>query len=1039
MRLSGKHEVAVLEQAIRLVIARHEILRTAFRVNDDKELRQYIIREGESDFGIDYQDYRNEKNSEGTAAAYMKALDNLPFDLEEGTLIRASMLQLKEDEYIFYCILHHIISDAWSIPVLKQEILANYEALTAGNTPQQAPLEIQYKDYASWHTRNLKNGGFSQQKDYWTGVFSDEVPVLELPLKNTRPAIKTYNGQTLQTWLGSTTTKKIHDYQQERGGSLFMVMLSTFYVMLSKYSGSDDLVVGSPFSAREHAALKSQLGFYTNTLALRSQLLKEDTFDSFFARVKESVLHAYKHQQYPFDQLVRDLDLKKDLSRNPLFDTMLVVLPHDPTTGTEIDNVTGEQDIIREKGTTSKFDLLVYIHESAGNLSLKVEYNTDLFEESLIRQFIGHYRDMIDLLLTHPQKNIGSITYLPETDTCIKGITPASYTSGAVMSLFEKQAAATPDALAVCFEEVALSYKEVNDRANQLATLLREKHSEITRTNIGVLLGRSHYNVVAMLGVMKSGACYVPIDTEYQESRKKYIIKDAGIATMLTTSDIWEEGSIEDIDVLHLDSLENRSSPVENPDHINSPENSAFIIYTSGSTGNPKGVIQTHRMLSNLIQWNMHDSGISTGLKHLQYNSFNFDVSLQDCWFTLSGGGTIYITPATMKIDFERLSQYIIEQGIQVLSFPFSALSGFFKYLDEDFYAGHSLEYIISSGEQLVIEKPLEELLMKFPEVNLHNHYGPSETHVVTSYTLSAAQGKLPKYVPIGSPVANTTLYVLDSHMQPVPDKVIGELYAGGDNLALGYVNLPHLTEERFIQNPFSEGERLYKTGDLVYKSDGVLSYVGRNDDQVKIRGYRIEPAEIQHVILAQDNIRQVHVQVTEVNDNKVIAAYIVGKDEVDIQSLKAEISNVLPQYMVPSYIIQLDDLPLTSNGKIDKRKLPAVDQEALIKAPYKAPETQYENELVTIWENILEVPSIGIYDNFFELGGHSLHITRMLYDINKTFAVKLQIKNVFAAQNIHALAELIEDEVDFKEVMSESKAGAETADESENSEVWEI
>ncbi|WP_103071077.1 non-ribosomal peptide synthetase [Aquimarina sediminis] len=1034
--LTGIYDIAILEKAIRYITGRHEILRTVFKLNSKKELRQYIQSQKETHFKIDYKDFRENPNPKNQAQSYIKAQTNIPFDLEQGPLIKVSVLQYKTEGYIFFCNLHHSICDAWSLPILKREILTVYKSLSAGKKPELPELRIQYKDYASWYTNKLQSKSLIQQEKYWLNQFSDEIPTLEFPLKKTRLPVKTYNGQTLKAYFEKKQTEMIRTYQHQKGGSLYMVMLGTLYVMLGKYTGANDISIGSPFAAREHADLKNQIGFYTNTLAIRNKLEKTDTFNGFFRKVKQSVLEAYNNQQYPFEELVKNLKIKKDPSRNPLFDVMLVVLPNDTVSEDEINEVE-INTISVEKNTTSKFDLLFCIEEIGRNISFKIEYNTDLYEESIIRQFIEHYKKVVELLLLRPDEKVATINYLPKEGVYNEEIDLKKYQPKTVISLFEDQVVKTPEAIAVYYKDTFLTYQQLNEFVNQIASCLKQL-PQITTKNVGVLLDRSHYNVIAMLGVIKSGACYVPINAEYTEDRKQFIINDAEIETVISTTDICKAPLIDQAKVIHLDTFDFSEWNSKNPVIVNSLDDTAFIIYTSGSTGNPKGVAQTHKMLSNLTQWNIHDACISLGSRHLQYTSFSFDVSIQDCWFVLSSGGTLYVTPESMKIDFFKLSQYIVKNKIEVLSFPFSALSNFFKYVDKEFYKKHRLKHIISSGEQLTIDSALERFLLNSSEVKLHNHYGPSETHVVTSYTLSIEENNVLQYVPIGKPIANTVIHILDSNLQPVPQKVTGEIYIGGDNLAKGYVKLPELTKERFIVNPFQKTERLYKTGDLGYKDDkGIITYLGRNDDQVKIRGYRIELAEIKNTLLSLNNIHQTFIDIIDRKGEKVIVAFITGTDEVDKQFLRKQLSKRLPEYMIPSYMVVTDCIPLTSNGKIDKKRLPDVTDEALTKAKYVAPKTQIEIELVRIWENVLEVSSIGVLDNFFELGGHSLYITRMLYEINETFDVKLQVKNVFASQNIQELAKLIEDEVVFKNGISANQT--EQIKNDKNSEVWEI
>ncbi|RKR12097.1 amino acid adenylation domain-containing protein [Flavobacterium sp. 90] len=1042
VKLVGDYDKNVLEEAIRYAINRHEILRTVFRLNSEKELQQHILSAKELNFNLDYKDFTEVENSLHKVNEYIKEDLNISFDLENGPLLRAALLKYENNSYYFYCNLHHIICDAWSIPILKSEILTVYTALKANKLPELPELRIQYKDFTLWSLENLEGESFLKQKAYWLDKLSTETPVLELPIKSNRPPVKTYHGQTLKTYFNKNISSAVNAYQKSKEGSLYMVMLSTLHVMLAKYTGNNDSIIGSPFAAREHMDLNNQIGFYTNTLAIRNRVEKSDSFDTFFAGVKQSILEAHNNQQFPFEELVKELKLKKDPSRNPLFDVMLVVLPKDGAKNEEqFDSEESLETITVEKSTTSKFDLLIYIEETENELlSLKVEYNTDLFEEKFIRQFIGHYKKIVELLLTKPQESISGFNYL-EGHIGIQNLDLDinKYKKDTVIAFLEKQVIATPDAIALHYEDVKISYLQLNNYSNQIAKMLRDEYNVLPNTNIGVLLDRSQYNVIAMLGVIKSGACYVPIDSKYQESQREYIIADAEITNILTTSNIKYSGRTEHINLISLDEFQYSDELVENPVIVNELDDSSFIIYTSGSTGNPKGVIQTHRMLSNLIQWNIYDSGISSGLRHLQYTSFSFDVSLQDVWFVLSSGGVLYVTPESMKLDFSALSTYIIENKIEVLCFPFSAMTSFFDHTDTEFFKKNQLKDIISSGEQLIISGALERFLLEFPHVKLHNHYGPSETHVVTSFTISANTSDIIHYMPIGKPLANTTLYILDSNLQPVPNKVIGEIYIGGENVAKGYVKLPELTQTRFISNPLDRDQKLYKTGDLAYMDySGNIIYLGRNDTQVKIRGFRIEPEEIEiQIQMFSNSIEHTVVEAKKINGENALVVYYVSDNELDKKEVVRFLNSRLPDYMVPNFYVKLDNIPLTPNGKVNRKALPDVTPENSISREYVAPTNETEAKLAAIWQELLGIEKVGIEDNFFELGGHSLYIVRMIYKINEIFEIKINMKDVFTLQSIRELAKAIDDEILFKGGVNVSITEETTTN--QNSEVWEI
>jgi tyrocidine synthetase III len=1036
VNLHGVHDLSCLKKAIVHVVDRHEMLRTVFRLDEDQELRQYILSIEGSDFEVGYNDFSEAQDALALASDYVTKDNHQLFDLEAGPLIRATILKCADDHYILYCNLHHIICDAWSVAILKKEVLTSYEAFRLNQQSSLPALNIQYKDYTVWYLQQLNNNAFLHQQIYWTSQLSGELPLLNFPTRQTRPPVKTYNGSTLRTYISADITRQLKAYAYKNNGSLFMVVLGTLHSLLNRYTGADDIIIGSPFAAREHIDLENQVGFYTNTLPVRNRLEAGDTFDSFFLKIRNTVLEAQDNQQYPFEQLVKDMCLKKDTSRNPLFDVMLVVnnqpdveSGHKPA---EID------DIVAGSNRTSKFDLLVFVEEAGDLLSFRVEYNTDLFEAALIRQFIQHYKNIMVQLLANLTAPIASINYLFNNEGVVSGETPADYSDEGVITYFERQVSKTPGKMAVQYREQSFTYREINERANQLAHYLRKVHHVSPQTKVGVILDRSHFNVVAMLGVIKSGACYVPIDHKYQEQRIKYILNDASIGVIISETNLFDSGIVTTQDVIYLDAFDYRAWNNINPGRINVLDDPSFIIYTSGSTGNPKGVIQTHRMLNNLIQWNIYHSGIDTGLKHLQYCSFSFDVSLQDCWFVLSSGGTLFITPESMKTDFLSLMDYIIENGIEVLCFPFSALTGFFNDLAPGFIDKHQVKHIISSGEQLTVNKTLADFLHQNPGVKLHNHYGPSETHVVTSYTMSEDGEGIVSYAPIGKPLPNTFIYLLDKNLQPVPGKVIGEIYIGGENVAAGYLNLSELTAQRFIVSPFDKQQKLYKTGDLAYVDyAGNIIYLGRNDDQVKIRGYRIELAETKNALLAQEGITQAYVDVVKRNNELSLVAYIVASTDIDKRRLRKDLSALLPDYMVPAHMVLVDAIPLTPNGKINKKALPPIDESVLASAEYVAPHREAEKRLVVVWKKVLGVESVGITDDFFELGGHSLHITRMLYEINKVFDIKLPIKAVFASRTVQELAQVIEEEIIFKNGVATGTEDQFTNE--KNSELWEI
>ncbi|QJB31663.1 amino acid adenylation domain-containing protein [Chitinophaga oryzae] len=978
----------MLEKAVCHIAHRHEILRTVFIADEHQDIFQRVVAPEDFKVALRIVDYSGQTHFQEDIKAQIRDDAQQLFDLQHGPLFRVIVFLLPQNQLLLHWAMHHIISDAWSLPVLQEEITKAFTAYQAGTDPALPPLKIQYRDYTAWALQQLEGGQLASQRQYWLQQLEGELPVLSFPLKGVRPPVKTYQGETITTRLPEQVSRMMSQYALSHNSTLFTVALTSLHIILNKYTGASDIIIGSPFAAREHPDLKEQVGFYTNTVALRNEIKATDTFHTFFSQVKQTVEAAHKHQQYPFEEVVKSLRLKKDASRNPVFDVMLVVLP-DNNPGTALSD-----DYDLKENTGSKFDLLVSITGNKDALSLSLEYNTDLYDRQLVLQFMKHFRQLLTAVFDHPEKPLAEISYLPAADYAFAaGEIKPSYVSESVISLMESQVEKTPDGIAVVFKDEQLTFRQLNDQANQLADYLRKMHGAGPGVNIGVMLERSHLSVLAMIAVIKSGACYVPIDHKYQKERIRYIMQDADLSLVLSSRDI-AEGTVPDgtaFTDLHDFNYADWSS--RNPALVNQPSDPSFLIYTSGSTGKPKGVVQTHSMLNNLIHWNICESGIDTGLRFLQYNSFSFDVSVQDSWFVCSSGGTIYITPEEMKADFQALSAYIVEHEIETLCFPFSALSNFFDRLEPSFIEQQRIRHILCAGEQLTVNKTLENFLHQYPSLRLHNHYGPSETHVVTSYTMSAALENYQAYVPIGKPLPNTDVYLLDAHRQPVPLYVTGEVYIGGANVAAGYQHLPELTAERFLHLPWA-GTVVYKTGDLAYlDSDGQLVYLGRNDNQVKIRGYRIEPGEIKSHLLASDRILQAHVDVVVKNGEKQLAAYVVPDGEVTATDIRRQLASVLPDYMVPAHVVIMEALPVTLNGKIDKASLPDVSQYTTLQTTYAAPETAVEKRLAALWMQVLSLDKVGTTDNFFELGGHSLSMYKMLNLVKKEYNIDFRLE----------------------------------------------
>ncbi len=1015
--LIKRNDIEYIKRAIEKTIDRHEILRTVFKEDESGEIKQWVLDREELGFEITCQDFRKENNSQKKIESYILEDSCKAFDLANGPLLRVNLFQISDEDYLLYFNMHHIIGDQWSMNVLIKDLFAFKEAIETGKEPGLSPLRIQYKDYSNWELIQLEKGAYKTHQAYWLDLLSGELPQINLPGNRRRPRIKTGNGRTLNTYFDKDLSSKLKTFCQVNGGTIFMGVLASFNAVLNRYTGNEHIIIGTPKSGREHVDLHGQIGFYLNTLALKNEVSPSENFYSLFSRVKKTTLVAYEHQMYPFDRLVEELNLHRDRSRHPVFDVMAVVL--DKVQGAEGFELEKEQvdQIVAGDNTTSKFDLILFVREQGDYFSFSIEFNTDVYEEEMIAGLMRHYKNLLSNWLSNPDHPLASIAYLSQEDRKKQlesfNATKVAYRKKTVKELFEEQAEKIPEKLALSFEDQTLTYQELNARSNALANCLIKEYNISKTSKVAVLLDRSVESVVSMIAAIKSGACYVSVDPNYPTDRVAYIVKDSAADVIISTAQLSRKHGLSAYQILDLAKTDLRIFETSNPSQTNDLSEACFIIYTSGSTGIPKGVVQTQRMMSNLIQWEMSDSGLERDLKHLQYVSFSFDVHVQDCWAALCGGGTLYLAPESIRLDFLSLWTFIKDQGIQVLSFPFST---FRQLVEENSHLNlrvAELKHLICSGEQLIINSTLQRFFEANPQLYLHNHYGPSETHLVTSSTLKSELGiTVDSNILIGRPASNCQLYILDASRNLVAQGVEGEIYIGGDGLALGYLNKEELTAQKFIESPFTKGERLYKSGDLGrWTNDGEIQYTGRIDHQVKIRGNRIELEEIEHALEQHKEIKQA-VVLAKANQagEKELVAYITASKAQNATSLRSYLNGLLPDYMLPSYYVQLEELPLTSNGKLNRLALPSPDGSGLSSGvAYVAPRNELEDKLVGIWKKVLQKENIGVNDDFFALGGHSLKAIRMSNEYQKELAVKLTLKELFAHTSLAAHAALIE------------------------------
>lgn len=1010
--LNANYNILIFKKAIVSVIDRHEILRTVFKVNNDGEARQWILPVKDINIQFDYMDLSKNIDPELAAMSCIKKDCSLPFNLEKGPLVRIKLMKIVENKTLFYFNIHHIISDGWSMEILTRDTLEFYNAYLENRVPILPELNIQYKDYAFWQQKHLTTSVQDENKKYWVTQLGKDLPVFELSSSKQRPQIKTSNGNKYSRYISNNQIDKLRSYIRSQEGTLFMGLMTVLKVLLYKYTGQRDLVIGTPIAGRNHIDLKDQIGFYVNTLAIRSQIEDNITFKAFFNVIKNTILNAYNHQRYPFDSLVENLQLRRDTSRSAIFDVMLVLQNSvDDTIQQSFPDIYENEKT--EYNTSSKFDLLFNFCEYRDGVLVQLEYNSDIYESDMISQFVRHYINLLEILPDQLEEQISKLSYLTSSDTDqLNWFNDTSFETRqkTVVSLFCEQASKTPETTAVLFEDTSLTYRELEEKSNQLANMLITDYGIVSGEMVGVMLPRSISSVIAIIGILKAGACYVPVDHKYPEQRIKYICEDANLVLMLTNEDLNKLISSVPTKPVIIDNvtLSKYSSLAVNKSKLNS---SAFVIYTSGSTGVPKGVVQTHKMLSNLIEWDINNSGIETGLRHLQYTSFSFDVSLNDIFFPLCSSGSVYITNETERVNYDLLKDIIILKSIEVLSFPYSALVNFFQHNSVSHFKGHVIKHILSAGEQLFVKGNLKSFLEHNPSIYLHNHYGPSETHIVTSHRMSVDEGNLVYRPSIGKPINNSIVYILDDNLIPVGIGIKGELYIGGWNLAEGYLNLLDQTNLRFIPHPLEPENLMYKTGDLGYwKKDGTIEYLGREDKQIKIRGYRVELEEIVNNIINLAEVEEAIVVIKTISSEDYLCAYIVSSsDTIDMQQVRKKLEGTLPLYMIPNFFIKVDTIPLTSNGKINKNLLPSPLSEGVIQQQeYIAPRDEIETKLVEIWEELLGVKKISVNENFFALGGHSIKLIKLVNSYYKIFNIELKLKDLFVLTTIEKHAELI-------------------------------
>lgn len=1007
----GELDVQRMEKAFVLVIEKHETLRTVFASTDDR-LTQVVLPPSQVPFAIEEVTLND---------GSVLALNNLlrqqwqrPFDLYKGPLLRAFVVTTPRQR-LFSFAMHHLISDGWSLDVLCCDLINAYNRLRVDHVAVLPGLNFQYRDYAEWQRTAVGHERLANGLAFWKSMFRDGVPVLELPTDYFRPEVRTYRGDTFHYRFGPAFAGRLRTLAQQSGTTLFMALLAGVNVLLKKYSNQNQIVVGTPVAGRQYAQLENQIGLYVNTLAVKTELAGEMPFSELLSRQKEILLACFAHQEFPFEQLVEELSLKRDLSRSPLFD-VLVVLQNASV-------LEGDQQLapgLRLRRTEvptgmAKYDCTFSFAEIDGDLALELEYNTGLFRERTIEQMVRHLVRLFERVFDCPDTRLKDIDLLDAEEytvlTAKADHTQVGYdTAATLVSLFGEAAARHADRVAVVHGEQQLTYRELDEISSRLAGILVREYEVASQDLVSLHFERSHWMLIGILAVLKAGAAYVPIDPAYPLARINYILCDSDSRLVLHDGSIgslpveWPATTFLDITALAYNQP-GQVAAVRSRDL-------AYVIYTSGTTGNPKGVLIEHENVTRLL-FNDHPSFDFKPVDRWPlFHSYCFDVSVWEMYGALLNGGALVVVPKETAQDSLQFYDFLHEHRITVLNQTPTAFRSLVQHNRRRFYLTplSTLRYVIFAGEALM-PGILREWNEALPDCKLINMYGITETTVHVTYKeITQAEISDNKSV-IGEPLPTLSCYVLDVDLQQVPVGVIGELCVGGAGLARGYLNKPDLTTERFITHPRRLGQKLYRSGDYArILPTGDIEYIGRRDDQVKIRGHRIEIAEVETAVIQQPGIKDaVVVPLKNASDEYDLVAYYIPEDGLPVPDLRQALGRLLPAYMVPPYLVPLPSFPLNSNGKLDKPALPRPDMGASHRTGYLAPRNETDQHVISIWESVLETSPIGVTDNFFDLGGHSLKATRVISKIHEIYGIKIDLKDLFLDPTVQHLSNYID------------------------------
>ncbi|MFB2772369.1 amino acid adenylation domain-containing protein [Pelatocladus sp. BLCC-F211] len=1020
INFKGCVNLAVLEDSLNEIIRRHEVLRTSFTVVDGQPVQ--VINQAVS-LTLAVQDLRslseNERNS--TAQDLARELAQQPFDLSAQSLLRAKILQLNDKNYHLIVSFHHIIADGWSIGVFIKELTALYQAFSGGELSPLGELPIQYRDFVNWQQQwlNCESDRIQPLLTYWKQKLSGELPVLNLPTDRPRSSVQTFKGAQAKSVLSPNLTKELKKLSRQQGVTLFMTLLTAFKILLYRYTGQTDILVGSPIANRNRAEIESLIGFFVNVLVLRTNLSDDLNFQELLARVKSTTLEAYVHQDLPFEKLVEELHPSRDLSYNPLFQVMFV-LQNVPKPNLNLSDISVTYEEVYNG--TSKFDLTLFMEDSEQGLIATCEYNTDLFNANTINRMLGHFQNLLESIVRNSQQRISDLQLLTSSELQQLLVewnnTKTDYPQDkCIHELFEAQVEKTPDAIAVVFPNQQLTYRELNARANQLAHYLQQIGVK-PEVLVGICVERSLEMVVGLLAIMKAGGAYMPLDPAYPKERLAFTLADSQVSVLLAHADLVDDLPPHSAKLVCIDT----DSPAftdysrENIVSNANPENLAYVIYTSGSTGKPKGVQIPHSAVVNFLSTMRQTPGLTKEDIFLSVTTLSFDIAALELYLPLIVGARLVLVNREMTTDGTQLLKQLISNDVTVMQ----ATPATWRMLLAAGWKSKNTMKILCGGEAL--DSSLAHQLLERGQ-QVWNLYGPTETTIWSAVQIVSYQEQQQGVSFIGHPIANTQFYILNPDQQLVPVGVPGELHIGGVGLARGYWNRPELTGEKFIPSPFESGKRLYKTGDLTrYLADGKIEFLGRIDNQVKIRGFRIELGEIEALLEQHPQVQETIVIAREdIPNDRRLVAYLVTHENAtpSVNELRGFLKENLPEYMLPSAFVILDALPLTPNGKVDRRSLPLPENlRPELTASFQPPQSEMEQQIAKFWQEVLHLDKVGIHDNFFDLGGHSL----LMLQVNNKLRVILQrdipVVTMFQNPTIYSLAEYLSQKPEEKSIL---------------------